>query len=244
MAGHSKWANIKHRKARQDAKRGKIFTKMIRALVVSAKKGGGNIEDNPTLRTAVDKALSVNMTRDMIDRAIKRGMGADVSDDMHEITYEGYAVGGTAVLIECLTDNKNRTVSEIRHAFSKNNGNLGTDGSVAYLFERVGQLLFESSTNEDILIDSALSSGAKDVLYDESENVFEVLTDWMSLTAMKEALLAYDLPCLSAEVIMRPSNKIVLDMNQTDQMLKLIDQLEDLDDVQNVFTNAVFYYSE
>ncbi len=244
MAGHSKWANIKHRKARQDAKKGKLFTKMIRALVVSAKTGGGNVEDNPSLRTAVDKALNVNMTREMIDRAIKRGVGADSSDHMDEITYEGYAIAGVAVLVECLTDNRNRTVSEVRHAFTKNQGNLGTDGSVSYLFKRTGQLLFEADLNEDQLIDAALNSGAEDVIYNESEQVFEVLTDWADLMSVKDTLqTTYQLSSVSASVVMRAATNISLNADQTVQVLKLIDQLEDSDDVQNVFTNAIFDYS-
>ena len=187
MAGHSKWANIKHRKAAQDAKRGKIFTKIIRELVVAAKQGGANIEDNPSLRAVVDKALGANMTRDTINRAISRGAGGGEGADMEAVTYEGYGSGGIAVLVECLTDNRNRTVAEIRHAFSKHGGNLGTDGSVAYLFSKKGQIYFEEGADEEVVMEAALDAGAADVISNDDGSI-EVITEWTDFIAVKEAL--------------------------------------------------------
>ncbi|KZZ05176.1 hypothetical protein A3744_25810, partial [Oleiphilus sp. HI0073] len=175
MAGHSKWANIRHRKAAQDAKRGKVFTKIIRELVVAAKDGGGNIDDNPRLRAVVDKALGANMKRDTVDKAIARGSGGGEGDNYDELTYEGYGPGGVAVLIEAMTDNRNRTVAEVRHAFSKAGGNLGTDGSVAYLFSKLGSLLFDAGVDEDLLLETALEAGAEDVA-EQEDGSFEVVT--------------------------------------------------------------------
>jgi len=179
MAGHSKWANIKHRKAAQDAKRGKVFTKLIRELVVAARAGGPQPEDNPRLRAAVDKALGANMKRDTIDKAIARGAGNAEGDNYDEVTYEGYGVGGVAVLVECMTDNRNRTVADVRHAFSKRGGNLGTDGSVAYLFNRLGQILYPPGVNEERVMEVALEAGADDVI-DHNDGSVEVLTPWKS----------------------------------------------------------------
>lgn len=235
MAGHSKWANIRHRKAAQDAKRGKIFTKLIRELVVAAKSGGGNPEDNPRLRAAVDKALGANMKRDTIDKAIARGAGDAEGDNYDEITYEGYAPGGVAVLVETLTDNRNRTVAEVRHCFSKRGGSLGTDGSVAYLFTRVGQLVVASS-DEDAVLDEALEAGADDVVL--SGDVVEVTCDWTELSAVKSALTQAGFEVESAEVAMVASIEVDLDLDGAEKVLGLIDALEDLDDVQAVFTNA------
>lgn len=235
MAGHSKWANIRHRKAAQDAKRGKIFTKLIRELVVAAKSGGGNPEDNPRLRAAVDKALGANMKRDTIDKAIARGAGDAEGDNYDEITYEGYAPGGVAVLVETLTDNRNRTVAEVRHCFSKRGGSLGTDGSVAYLFTRVGQLVVASS-DEDAVLDEALEAGADDVAL--SGDVVEVTCDWTELSAVKSALTQAGFEVESAEVAMVASIEVDLDLDGAEKVLGLIDALEDLDDVQAVFTNA------
>jgi len=236
MAGHSKWANIKHRKAAQDAKRGKVFTKLIRELVVAAKAGGPLPEDNPRLRAAVDKALGANMTRDTIDRAIKRGAGGDGTENMEEITYEGYGVGGIAVLVECLTDNRNRTVSEVRHAFTKHGGNLGTDGSVAYLFERKGQILFDKSYDEEALMEAALDAGAEDVI--TSEEGSEVLAEWTELVKVKDAMQVAGFESIDAEVAMLPSTKVNVDKNGAEKLMKMVDRLDDLDDVQNVYTNA------
>lgn len=237
MAGHSKWANIKHRKAAQDAKRGKVFTKIIRELVVAAKQGGGAVEDNPKLRAIVDKALAANMTRDTINRAIARGVGGDDDSNMEEVTYEGYGAGGIAVLVECLTDNRNRTVAEVRHAFSKHGGNLGTDGSVAYLFERKGQIFFEEGVDEEQVMDAALEAGAEDVVSNDDGSV-EVLTEWTEFMAVKDALEAAGLTPAGGEVSMIASLQTELDLGGAEKIMKLIDRLEDLDDVQNVYTNA------
>ncbi|WP_419835565.1 YebC/PmpR family DNA-binding transcriptional regulator [Endozoicomonas atrinae] len=237
MAGHSKWANIKHRKAAQDAKRGKIFTKIIRELTVAAKQGGGNVEDNPKLRAIVDKALAANMTRDTINRAIARGAGGEDDSNMEEITYEGYGAGGIAVLVECLTDNRNRTVAEVRHAFSKHGGNLGTDGSVAYLFERKGQIFFEEGVDEEQLMDAALEAGAEDVVTNDDGSA-EVLTEWTEFMSVKDALEAAGLTPAGGEVAMIASTQTELDLGGAEKIMKLIDRLEDLDDVQNVYTNA------
>jgi len=205
MAGHSKWANTKHRKAAQDSKRGKIFTKIIRELVTAAKLGGGDANSNPRLRAAMDKALSNNMTRDTMNRAIARGVGGDDDSNMETIIYEGYGPGGTAVMVECLSDNRNRTVSEVRHAFTKTGGNLGTDGSVAYLFTKKGVITFAPGLEEDTVMDAALEAGADDVMtYDDG--TIDVFTAWENLGAVKEALEAAGLKADSAEVTMIPSN--------------------------------------
>ncbi len=237
MAGHSKWANIKHRKAAQDAKRGKVFTKLIRELVVAAKQGGPNPEDNPRLRAAVDKALGANMTRDTIDRAIARGAGTNEADNMEELTYEGYAPGGVAVLVEVMTDNRNRTVAEVRHAFTKRGGNLGTDGSVAYLFSRVGQIAFAPGADEEQVLDLALDAGAEDVVANEDGSI-DVTTPWEDFTAVKEALEAGGLEPAGGEVTMVASTTVPLDADSAGSVVGLVDALEDLDDVQNVYTNA------
>jgi YebC/PmpR family DNA-binding regulatory protein len=237
MAGHSKWANIKHRKAAQDAKRGKAFTKLIRELVVAARQGGPEPADNPRLRAAVDKALGANMTRDTIDRAIARGAGNNDADNMEELTYEGYAPGGVAVLVEAMTDNRNRTVAEVRHAFSKRGGNLGTDGSVAYLFERKGQLSFAPGVDEDALMEAALEAGADDLQSNDDGSV-DVLTPWEDFAAVKQALADAGLEPAGGEVTMLASTSVELDRESAQTILGLVDALEDLDDVQNVYTNA------
>ena len=237
MAGHSKWANIKHRKAAQDAKRGKVFTKLIRELVVAARAGGPQPEDNPRLRAAVDKALGANMKRDTIDKAIARGAGNAEGDNYDEVTYEGYGVGGVAVLVECMTDNRNRTVADVRHAFSKRGGNLGTDGSVAYLFNRLGQILYPPGVNEERVMEVALEAGADDVI-DHDDGSVEVLTPWEEFLAVKDAMQAAGLEHESADVIMQPSTSVTLDRAGAEKVMGLVDMLEDLDDVQNVYTNA------
>ena len=239
MAGHSKWANIKHRKAAQDNKRGKVFTKIIREIVVAAKQGGGAPEDNPKLRQVIDKALNANMTRDTINRAISRGVGGGDDTNMEEVSYEGYGPGGVAVLVECLTDNRNRTVSEVRHAFSKHGGNLGTEGSVAYLFSRKGQLLFADDIDEDKLFNLAIDSGAEDIISNDDNSV-EVITEWTELMHVKDSLVKQGFTPANAEVTMIPSTTSALDQEQAEKIAKLIDRLEDLDDVQNVYTNADF----
>ncbi len=237
MAGHSKWANIRHRKAAQDAKRGKIFTKIIREIVVAA-KGGPNPEDNPALRQVIDKALGANMKRDTIDKAIARGAGTGDSDAFEACTYEGYGVGGVAVLVECLTDNRKRTVAEVRHAFSKRGGNLGTDGSVAYLFTRIGQIIFSSDVDEEALMDAALEAGADDVL--AHEDSFEVVTAFEQYLSVKEALTAAGFEPEFGELAMKASVEVDLDEAGAEKIEGLIDMLEDLDDVQAVHTNAKF----
>jgi len=237
MAGHSKWANIKHRKARQDAKKGKVFTKLIRELTIAAKLGGPEPDDNPRLRAAVDKALTANMTRDIIDRAIARGAGTNEAENVEELTYEGYAPGGIAVLIESMTDNRNRTVAEIRHAFSKRGGNLGTDGSVAYLFARKGQIIFEAGANEDQVMEVALEAGADDVVAHDDGSI-EVLTPWETVSAVKDAMVKAGLKPDSADVAMIAAIHVPLDKDAAETLLGLVDALEDLDDVQNVYTKA------
>ncbi|WP_455812984.1 YebC/PmpR family DNA-binding transcriptional regulator [Pseudomonas graminis] len=237
MAGHSKWANTKHRKAAQDSKRGKIFTKIIRELVTAAKLGGGDANSNPRLRAAMDKALSNNMTRDTMNRAIARGVGGDDDSNMETIIYEGYGPGGTAVMVECLSDNRNRTVSEVRHAFTKTGGNLGTDGSVAYLFTKKGVITFAPGLEEDQVMDAALEAGADDVMtYDDG--TIDVFTAWENLGAVKDALEAAGLKAESAEVTMIPSTKADMDVETAPKLLRLIDMLEDCDDVQEVYHNG------
>lgn len=237
MAGHSKWANIKHRKAAQDAKRGKMFTKLIRELTVAARSGGPVPEDNPRLRAAMDKALGANMTRDTIDRAIARGAGTNESENMEELTYEGYAPGGVAVLVEAMTDNRNRTVAEVRHAFNKRGGNLGTDGSVAYLFSRKGQISFAPGADEEQVMEVALEAGAEDVESFEDGSI-DVTTAWEDFSAVKTALEEAGLELAGGEVTMVPSTTVPLDADGAASVLGLVDMLEDLDDVQNVYTNA------
>ncbi len=236
MAGHSKWANIKHRKAAQDAKRGKVFTKIIRELVVAAKSGGPNPEDNPSLRAIIDKALTANMKRDTIDKAVARGAGTNDEDNYEAATYEGYGAAGVAVLVECLTDNRNRTVAEVRHAFSKRGGNLGTDGSVAYLFTRTGQISFAEG-DEDQIMEIALEAGAEDVVANDDGSI-DVTTAFEDFLSVKEAMVAAGLTPDHAEVTMLPSTTVELDKDGAEKVMGLVDMLEDLDDIQNVYTNA------
>ena len=240
MAGHSKWANIKHRKAAQDAKRGKIFTKLIREITVAARLGGGEVADNPRLRAAVDKALGQNMTRDTIDRAIKRGAGGDDDANMDEITYEGYGPGGVAVLVETMTDNVNRTVSEVRHGFSKFAGNLGTSGSVAYLFSKRGEILFEPGVDEEQIMEVALDAGAEDVESHDDGSCVVITAADAGFGEVVDALKSAGLEPANAEVTMHPSTEVELDTDGAESVMKLVDHLEDLDDVQEVYTNAVF----
>ena len=237
MAGHSKWANIKHSKARQDAKRGAVFTKIIRELTVAAKEGGPIVEDNPRLRLAYDKALSANMAKDTINRAIQRGAGGQEGQNLEEVVYEGYAPGGVAVLIKTLTDNKNRTVSEIRHAFTKYGGNLGTSGSVAYMFEAKGKILVSADSSNDDFYELALEHGATD-LVDLDEGKSEIVCDPKDLSNLKEKLTENDYVVDASEVVMEAETNINLDAEQSEKNIKLTDVLEDLDDVQEVFTNA------
>jgi YebC/PmpR family DNA-binding regulatory protein len=237
MAGHSKWANIKHRKAGQDAKRGKIFTKLLREITVAVKSGGPDAGSNPTLRTAVDKALGANMRRDTIDNAIKKASGAQEDANYEEVRYEGYGPGGTAVMVECLTDNRNRTVSDVRHAFTKAGGNLGTDGSVAYLFTKTGILSYADGVDEDALMEAALEAGANDVITNDDGSV-DVMTSPEDYLTVKDTLIAAGFEPDNAEVTMQASTQTELDAEDAEKMLRLIDRLEDLDDVQNVYSNA------
>lgn len=238
MAGHSKWANIKHRKGAQDAKRGKIFTKMIREITVAAKgAGGGDPANNPSLRTAIDKALGANMKRDTIDNTIKKAIGALDGVNYEEVRYEGYGPGGTAVMVNCLTDNRNRTVADVRHAFSKHGGNLGTDGSVAYMFRKLGIISFSSGMDEDALMEAALEAGAEDVLVNDDGSI-DVYTSPEEYMNVKETLLVAGFEPENSEVTMHADIKTELDADAAEKMLKLIDRLEDLDDVQDVYTNA------
>ena len=237
MAGHSKWANIQHRKGKQDAKRGKLFTKLIREITVAAKLGGGDPAANPRLRAAIDNGLSNNMTRDTIDRAVKRGAGGEESGNVDELRYEGYGPGGVAVLVETMTDNKNRTVSEVRHAFSKFGGNLGTDGSVSYLFTKVGLISFPGGLDEDAIMEAALEGGADDIV-NNTDGSIDVITEPDSFVDVKEALIAAGFKPENAEITMRASTSSELDKKGAESMLKLLDMLEDLDDVQKVYSNA------
>lgn len=238
MAGHSKWANIQHRKKAQDSKRGKLFTKLIRDITVAARKGGGDPESNPWLRTAIFKALTNNMTKDTIDRAIKRGVGGE-QEDVDEIRYEGYGPGGVAVLVDCFTNNRNRTVAEVRHAFSKCGGNLGTEGSVAYLFTKRGLMTFSPQTNEEKLYESAIEAGAEDIVLNDDGSI-DVLTPSENFEQIHNQLIEIGLKPEHSEITMLASNEVILDKDNSEKMLKLIDMLEDLDDVQNVYSNAEF----
>ncbi|PSW07425.1 YebC/PmpR family DNA-binding transcriptional regulator [Photobacterium lipolyticum] len=237
MAGHSKFANIKHRKAAQDSKRGKIFTKLIREIVVATKEGGPEAENNPRLRAAVDKALSNNMTRDTINRAVKRGAGGEGEDDLETVIYEGYGPAGTAVMVECMTDNRNRTVSGVRHAFSKSGGNLGTDGSVNYLFDKKGVISYAPGIDEDAIMEAALEGGADDVESNDDGSI-DVYTTPSDFGTVKDALDAAGFEAANAEVTLVPSTKADLDITTAPKLLRLIDALEDLDDVQEVYHNG------
>ncbi len=237
MAGHSKWSNIKHRKAGQDAKRAKVFTKMIRELTVAAQLGGEHVADNPRLRAAVDKALGANMTRETIDRAIARGAGTAENDNLEELVYEGYGPGGVAILIETLTDNKNRTVADVRHGFSKFGGNLGTSGSVSYLFEKRGTISLASGSDEDKVLEIALEAGADDVLV-QDDGSLDVMTSPENFGVVKDALAKAGFIPVSSEVAMLASTEAELDFETAEKLLRLVDHLEDLDDVQNVYSNA------
>ena len=236
MAGHSKWHNIQHRKGAQDAKRGKVFTKLIKEIVVAAKMGGGVIENNPSLRVIIDKALASNMKRDTIDNAVKRGAGNLDGDNYEEVRYEGYGLGGTAIMVDCLTDNRNRTVSDVRHAFSKHGGNLGTDGSVSYMFSKQGFISFASG-DEDAIIEVAIESGADDVITNDDGSI-DVMTTPDDFFSVKDALVANNLNPEHSQITMEPTNRIELNLEDAEKFMKLIDRLEDLDDTQDVYHNA------
>ena len=240
MAGHSKWANIQHKKARQDAKRGKIFTKLIKEITIAARLGGGDPASNPRLRLAMDKAFDNNMPKDNVQRAIDKGTGNLEGVDYVELRYEGYGIGGAALMVDCMTDNKTRTVADVRHAFTKNGGNLGTDGCVAFNFVHQGYLVF-AGADEDALMEAALEAGAEDVLADE-EGIIEVITapaDWAEIKAKLEAA---GFKSEDGDVTMRAQNTTELSGQDAEKMQKLIDALEDLDDVQNVYTSAVLQF--
>ena len=239
MAGHSKWSNIKHRKAGQDAKRGKVFTKIIRKLTIAARDGGGLVEDNPSLRTVLDKAKASQMPKDTMERAIQRGAGGLEGGDLSSLTYEGYGPSGIAFLVETVTDKKNRTVAEVRHGFTKAGGNLGTDGSVAYMFDHKGQLHFAPGTDEDALMEAAIEAGAEDVETADDGSI-EVITEPGDFLTVKEALLEAGFESEMSELGMVAQNLIELDQDASEKVIRLIDHLEDLDDVQNVYTNAAF----
>ena len=237
MAGHSKWANIKHRKGKQDAKRGKLFTRLIREITVAARTGGGDAGSNPRLRAAIDNALGANMTRDTTERAVARGAGGMDADNYEEIRYEGYGPGGVAVMVDCMTDNRNRTVAEVRHAFSKCGGNLGTDGSVAYLFKKVGLLDYPTGSDEDAVMAAALDAGADDVVVHDDGSI-EVLTGPDQFGEVKDAMVAAGHRPEAAEVTMRAGIQSELDSDNAQKMVRLLDMLEDLDDTQKVYSNA------
>jgi YebC/PmpR family DNA-binding regulatory protein len=238
MAGHSKWANIKHRKAAADAKRGKAFTRLIKEITVAAKLGGGDPDMNPRLRLAIDKAYESNMPKDNVERAIKRGSGELEGVDYEEMRYEGYGIGGAAVMVDCLTDNRTRTVADVRHAFAKHGGNLGTDGSVAFLFKHCGQLVLAPGTSEERVMDAAIEAGAEDVVVNDDGSI-EVLTGPNDFHAVKQALEKAGLKPELAEVTMKPTTESVMAGEDAARMQKLLDALESLDDVQEVYTTAV-----
>ncbi|HEY0906243.1 MAG TPA: YebC/PmpR family DNA-binding transcriptional regulator [Methylophilus sp.] len=238
MAGHSKWANIQHRKGRQDAKRGKIFTKLIKEITVSARMGGGDTTMNPRLRAAVAAAKEENMPSDNITRAIKKGTGELEGVNYEEIRYEGYGINGAAIIIDCLTDNRQRAVMDVRHALTKHGGNLGTDGSVAFMFKHCGQLVFAPGVSEDAVMEAALEAGAEDVISDEDGSV-EVITAPADFVTVKEALEAAGLKAVMAQVTMKALNEVVFTGEDAVKMQKILDMLEDLDDVQDVYTSAI-----
>jgi YebC/PmpR family DNA-binding regulatory protein len=237
MAGHSKWANIQHRKNAQDAKRGKLFTRLIREITVAARMGGEDPDANPRLRAAIDKALSSNMTKDTVERAIKRGAGTQDGDNYEEVRYEGYGPGGVAVMVDCMTDNRNRTVADVRHAFSKSGGNLGTDGSVAYLFNNVGLISFNADADEDAVMEVALEAGAEDIEQND-DGSFDVITTPEDFYTVKQALDKADLIAEQADITMKASTNSKLDLDGAQKMLRLLNMLEELDDTQQVYSNA------
>jgi len=238
VAGHSKWANIKRHKARIDAKKGKLYTKLIREVTVSAKLGGGDPDSNPRLRAALDKAQDANMSKDVLDRAIKRGAFGMEGELVEEIRYEGYGPSGVAIIVDCMTNNRNRTVAEVRHAFTKGGGNLGTENSVAYLFHKLGQLTFAPDSDEQRIMEIALEKGADDVIVNDDKSI-DVTTTPENFLSLKKALLEVDLKPVEADVALVPMNYItVMDKELAEKIITLTDALEDLEDVQNVYTNA------
>ena len=238
MAGHSRWANVKHKKAAADSKKGKIFTRLIKEVTVAARLGGADAGMNPRLRLAIDKAYDANMPKDTIERAVKRGAGGLEGANYEEIRYEGYGLGGAAVMVDCLTDNRTRTVAEVRHAFTKNGGNLGTDGSVAYLFKHCGQFVFAPGTSEDEVMEAALEAGAEDVIENDDGSV-EVISAPGDFVAVKEAIIKAGLKPELAELTMKPTAENPLKGEEGARMQRLLDALENIDDVQDVYTTAV-----
>lgn len=238
MAGHSKWANIKRHKAKVDAKRGKLYTKIIRELTVAAKMGGSDANSNPRLRAALDKAYEANMTKDVIERAIKRGAGGMEGENVEEVRYEGYGPGGIAVMVDCMTNNRNRTVGEVRHAFTKHGGNLGTDGSVAYLFKKQGQMTFAPDVDEERLMELALELGVEDVIVNDDKSI-DVITLPEQFIPVKDAMAKHGFRAEQADIMMRAGTNVSIDDKDTaEKVVNLIDVLEDLDDVQSVYSNA------
>jgi YebC/PmpR family DNA-binding regulatory protein len=238
MAGHSKWANIKHKKAATDAKRGKIWTRLIKELTVAARMGGGDPDTNPRLRLAIDKSSDANMPKDNVTRAVQRGSGNLEGVNYEEVRYEGYGINGAAIIVDCMTDNRIRTVAEVRHAFNKYGGNMGTEGSVAFMFKHCGQLMFAPGTNEDALMEAALEAGAEDVITDD-EGGIEVVTAPYDFAAVKAKLEAAGFKAEVAEILMKPDTETVFTGEDAVKMQKLLDALEDLDDVQEIYSNAV-----
>ena len=239
MSGHSKWANIQHRKGAQDKKRAKIFTKLIREITVAARIGGGDLTANPRLRLAIDKAKSQSMPKDNIDRAIKKGLGNTEGEDYQEIRYEGYGPGGAAIIVDCMTDNKNRTVAAVRHAFSKYGGNLGSDGSVEYIFDQIGLLTYENISNEENFFDIAVELDVEDINTDDDKYI-EIITSPLNLEKVSNMLQKKGFQPKNSEITIHAKNTTLLNLNQANSMIKLLEMLDDIDDVQNVFSNAEF----
>ncbi len=239
MSGHSKWANIQHRKGAQDKKRAKIFTKLIREITVAARIGGGDLTANPRLRLAIDKAKSQSMPKDNIDRAIKKGLGNTEGEDYQEIRYEGYGPGGAAIIVDCMTDNKNRTVAAVRHAFSKYGGNLGSDGSVEYMFDQIGLLTYENISNEENFFDIAVELDVEDINTDDDKYI-EIITSPLNLEKVSNILQKKGFQHKNSEITIHAKNTTLLNLNQANSMIKLLEMLDDIDDVQNVFSNAEF----
>ena len=239
MSGHSKWANIQHRKGAQDKKRAKIFTKLIREITVAARIGGGDLTANPRLRLAIDKAKSQSMPKDNIDRAIKKGLGNTEGEDYQEIRYEGYGPGGAAIIVDCMTDNKNRTVAAVRHAFSKYGGNLGSDGSVEYIFDQIGLLTYENISNEENFFDIVVELDVEDINTDD-DKYMEIITSPLNLEKVSNILQKKGFQHKNSEITIHAKNTTLLNLNQANSMIKLLEMLDDIDDVQNVFSNAEF----
>jgi YebC/PmpR family DNA-binding regulatory protein len=237
MAGHSKWANIRHKKGKTDAKRGKLFTRLIREVTVAARLGGGDAGSNPRLRAAIDTALSANMPKDTIERAIARGAGNLDSDSYEELRYEGYGPNGVAIVVDCMTDNRNRTVADVRHVFTKHGGNLGTDGSVSYLFKKVGLISVEGDIEEEALMEVAIEAGAEDVLKNE-DGSYEIITAWEEISSVNHDMVSAGYNLATCEVTMQAGTTVSLNQEAAESMLKFLDALEEIDDVQKVYSNA------